>query len=69
MIVRLAIRLILVLLYAIIAGPGGRLPPVLMAAFVASFGFIPMALSSSTGAASAPGQLDDANVVSVASAL
>jgi heavy metal efflux system protein len=35
---------------AVIAGAGRRLRPVLMTAFVASFGFIPMALSTSTGA-------------------
>jgi heavy metal efflux system protein len=35
---------------AVIAGARRRLRPVLMTAFVASFGFIPMALSTSTGA-------------------
>ena len=36
--------------YAVLAGARRRLRPVLMTAFVASFGFIPMALSTSTGA-------------------
>jgi heavy metal efflux system protein len=35
---------------ALIAGARRRLRPVLMTAFVASFGFIPMAVSTSTGA-------------------
>ena len=35
---------------AVIAGARRRLRPVLMTAFVASFGFIPMAISTSTGA-------------------
>lgn len=35
---------------AVLAGARRRLRPVLMTAFVASFGFIPMALSTSTGA-------------------
>jgi len=35
---------------AVLAGSRRRLRPVLMTAFVASFGFIPMALSTSTGA-------------------
>jgi cobalt-zinc-cadmium resistance protein CzcA len=35
---------------AVIGGARRRLRPVLMTAFVASFGFIPMALSTSTGA-------------------
>jgi cobalt-zinc-cadmium resistance protein CzcA len=35
---------------AVIAGARRRLRPVLMTVFVASFGFIPMALSTSTGA-------------------
>src|SRR6202040_4437998 len=35
---------------AVLAGSRRRLRPVLMTAFVASFGFIPMAVSTSTGA-------------------
>lgn len=35
---------------AVLAGARRRLRPVLMTAFVASFGFIPMALATSTGA-------------------
>src|SRR6202011_4739959 len=35
---------------AVLAGSRRRLSPVLMTAFVASFGFIPMAVSTSTGA-------------------
>jgi cobalt-zinc-cadmium resistance protein CzcA len=35
---------------AVLSGARRRLRPVLMTAFVASFGFIPMALSTSTGA-------------------
>ena len=35
---------------AVLAGARRRLRPVLMTAFVASFGFIPMAISTSTGA-------------------
>jgi cobalt-zinc-cadmium resistance protein CzcA len=35
---------------AVLAGSRRRLRPVLMTAFVASFGFIPMAISTSTGA-------------------
>jgi cobalt-zinc-cadmium resistance protein CzcA len=35
---------------AVVAGAGMRLRPVLMTALVASFGFLPMALSTSTGA-------------------
>ena len=36
--------------HAVLAGARRRLRPVLMTAFVASFGFIPMAISTSTGA-------------------
>jgi len=36
--------------YSVMAGARRRLRPVLMTACVASFGFIPMALSNSTGA-------------------
>jgi cobalt-zinc-cadmium resistance protein CzcA len=36
--------------YSVMAGAKRRLRPVLMTACVASFGFIPMALSNSTGA-------------------
>src|SRR5207248_4989377 len=35
---------------AVLAGAGRRLRPVLMTAFVASLGFVPMALATSTGA-------------------
>jgi heavy metal efflux system protein len=35
---------------AVVEGSRKRLRPVLMTAFVASFGFIPMAISTSTGA-------------------
>ena len=35
---------------AVLSGARRRLRPVLMTAFVASFGFVPMALSTSTGA-------------------
>src|SRR4029077_7721349 len=36
--------------HAVLAGSRRRLRPVLITAFVASFGFIPMAVSTSTGA-------------------